>query len=141
VLTCVAVSSSRRKSRKAHFTAHSELRHKLMSSPLSKELREKHNVRAVPVRKGDEVLVVRGTHKDREGQVVAVYRKKWVIHIERLTREKNNGATVPLGIHPSNVVITKLHLDPDRKRLLERKNRSKDAAKGKYAEAPKTERD
>jgi large subunit ribosomal protein L26e len=112
-----------------------------MSSPLSKELREKHNVRAVPVRKGDEVLVVRGTHKDREGQVVAVYRKKWVIHIERLTREKNNGATVPLGIHPSNVVITKLHLDPDRKRLLERKNRSKDAAKGKYAEAPKTERD
>lgn len=24
----------------------------------------------------------------REGKVVAVYRRKWVIHIERITREK-----------------------------------------------------
>jgi ribosomal protein uL24 len=28
----------------------------------------------------------------REGKVVQVYRKKWVIHIERITREKVNGA-------------------------------------------------
>ena len=27
----------------------------------------------------------------REGKVVQVYRKKWVIHIERITREKVNG--------------------------------------------------
>ena len=27
----------------------------------------------------------------REGKVVQVYRKKWVIHIERITREKTNG--------------------------------------------------
>ena len=51
--------------------------------------------------------------------------------VERINREKNNGATVPLGIHPSNVVITKLHLDPDRKALLERKNRSAVAEKAK----------
>lgn len=30
-----------------------------------------------------------------------------------------------LGVDPSKVVITKLHLDPDRKQLLERKNRKK----------------
>jgi len=30
-----------------------------------------------------------------------------------------------IGIHPSKVVITKLHLDPDRKQLLERKNRTR----------------
>jgi large subunit ribosomal protein L26e len=48
-----------------------------------------------------------------------------------------SGATVPLGIHPSNVVITKLHLDPDRKALLERKDRNKSAekSKGKIQEA------
>ena len=34
-----------------------------------------------------------------------------------------------IGIDPSKVVITKLHLDPDRKSLLERKNRA-NAAKG-----------
>lgn len=27
----------------------------------------------------------------RDGKVVQVYRKRWVIHIERLTREKVNG--------------------------------------------------
>ena len=59
-----------------------------------------------------------------------MYRKKFVIHIERVTREKTNGAVVNLGIHPSNVVITKLKIDKDRKDLLERKSRSK--AEGKF---------
>ncbi|KAF9957695.1 hypothetical protein BGZ70_009430, partial [Mortierella alpina] len=35
--------SSRRKSRKAHFSAPSDLRRKIMSASLSKELREKHS--------------------------------------------------------------------------------------------------
>jgi hypothetical protein len=39
------ISSSRRKSRKAHFTAPSSVRRTIMSAPLSKELREKHGVR------------------------------------------------------------------------------------------------
>ncbi|KAI9488002.1 translation protein SH3-like domain-containing protein [Zychaea mexicana] len=85
------VSSSRRKSRKAHFTASSTERRKIMSSALSKELREKYNTRSIPVRKDDEVLVVRGSLKGREGKVVQVYRKKWVIHIDRVNREKVNG--------------------------------------------------
>lgn len=48
--------------------------------------------RSIPVRKDDEVTIVRGTYKGREGKVVQVYRKKWVIHVERITREKVNGA-------------------------------------------------
>lgn len=51
-----------------------------------------------------------------------VYRKKWVVHVERVTREKSNGATVPLPVHPSNVVITKLKLDQDRKKIISRKS-------------------
>lgn len=132
-----AVHSSRRKARKAHFTAHSEARRKIMSATLSKELQKKYNVRSVPIRKDDEVMVVRGTFKNRDGKVTTVYRRKYVIHVERISREKNNGATVMLGIHPSKVVITKLHLDPDRKALLERKNRAAalDKDKGKVTEA------
>ncbi|KAI9304912.1 translation protein SH3-like domain-containing protein [Cunninghamella echinulata] len=117
------VSSSRRKSRKAHFTAPSHIRQKIMSAALSKELREKHNVRSMPVRRDDEVTVVRGTYKGREGKVVQVYRKKWVIHIERVTREKANGATAPIGIHPSNVVINKLKIDRNRQAKLDRKGK------------------
>ncbi|KAK0741066.1 translation protein SH3-like domain-containing protein [Schizothecium vesticola] len=112
--------ASRRKSRKSHFSAPSSVRREIMSAPLSKELREKYNVRSIPVRKDDEVLVVRGTNKDKEGKVTSVYRLKYVIHIERVSREKANGQSVPLGIHPSNVVITKLKLDKDREAILER---------------------
>merc|ERR1712196_27867 len=131
------VSSSRRKSRKAHFSAGSSERRIIMSAPLSSELRTKYNVRSMPVRKDDEVSVVRGTYKGREGKIIQCYRKKWVIHIERITREKASGQTVQVGIHPSKVVINKLRLDKDRKALLERKNRSAalKKGKGKFTEA------
>lgn len=56
----IEVSSQRRKQRKAHFDAPSHLRRKLMSSHLSKELKKKYNVRAMPIRRDDEVIVVRG---------------------------------------------------------------------------------
>ncbi|KXS13675.1 ribosomal protein L24 [Gonapodya prolifera JEL478] len=123
------VSSSRRKSRKAHFTAPSNVRRVIMSASLSKELREKYHARSLPIRKDDEVSIVRGTYKGRDGKVVQVYRRRYVIHVERVTREKVNGQTVPIGIHPSKVVITKLKLDKDRKALLDRKDvsKSKDA--------------
>merc|ERR1712216_785848 len=88
---------------------------------MGKDLRTKHNVRAVPIRREDEVLIVRGSFKDREGKVIQCHRRKYVIHIERVTRDKANGQPVPIPIHPSNVVITKLHMDKDRKNLLERK--------------------
>lgn len=102
----------------------------------------------MPIRKDDEVLVVRGKYKGREGKVtqvsftassrcenalnwiLQVYRKKWVIHVERVTKDKSNGATVQIGIHPSNVVITTLKLDADRKAILERKSSAKKASSG-----------
>lgn len=135
---CAAVSSSRRKSRKAHFTAHSTLRRKLMSSHLSKELRSQYNVRSMPIRKGDEVSVMKGFYKGKGGKVTTVYRRRWCIYIEKLTKDKHNGKfitliscawlwawaigqTINVPFHPSNVKITTLKLDKDRKAILEKK--------------------
>ena len=118
-----SVSSSRRKSRKAHFGSHSEARRTLMSSNLSKELQARYGVRSMPVRKDDDVLIARGMYKTREGKVTACYRKKFVVHVANITREKANGATVPIGIPASSLVITKLKMDKDRKAALERKKR------------------
>jgi large subunit ribosomal protein L26e len=87
----LGVSSQRRKSRKAHFSAPSSIRRKIMSSHLNKELRTKYDVRSNPVRKGDVVKFMRGTGKGREGKVLTVYRKKWAVHVEKLTKEKSNG--------------------------------------------------
>ncbi|KAH7410760.1 putative 60S ribosomal protein L26-2 [Cadophora sp. DSE1049] len=115
-----ALHSSRRKSRKAHYDAPSSVRRTIMSAPLSKELREKYNVRSIPIRKDDEVTVVRGSNKGREGKITSVYRLKYIVHIERVVREKSSGQSVPIGVHPSKVVITKLKLDKDRESILER---------------------
>lgn len=100
---------SRRKQRKAVLDAPSSVRRVIMSAPLSKELRAEHaGVRSLPIRKDDEVLIVRGTYKGREGKVVQVYRKKWVVHVDRVVREKGNGQSVPIGVNASSIVITKV---------------------------------
>lgn len=127
VIRLIDVSSSRRKSRKAHFAAHSQERRIRMSAPLSKDLRAKYGIRAVPIRKGDEVIVRRGKHDEKEGKVTLVQRSKYIINVEKVTREKVNGQTVNLGIHPSNVVITKLHADKARDAAIERRSKGKAA--------------
>merc|ERR1712133_222201 len=126
------VTSSRRKQRKRHFNAPSHIRRKIMSSPLSKELRQKYNVRTMPIRKDDEVQVVRGHYRGQQvGKIIQAYRKKFAIHIERIQREKANGATAYVPIHPSKVVIVKLKLDKDRRKILERRAKGRLAALGK----------
>ncbi|KAJ4367464.1 60S ribosomal protein L26A [Neocucurbitaria cava] len=125
------VASSRRKSRKAHFGAPSSVRRVIMSAPLSKELREKHGVRSIPIRKDDEITVVRGSNKGREGKVTSVYRLKYCIHVNGIVREKSNGQSVPIPIAPSKVVVTKLKLDKDREQILERKGAGREEKKKK----------
>ncbi|CAI6247804.1 unnamed protein product [Periconia digitata] len=126
-----SIASSRRKSRKAHFSAPSSVRRVNMSAPLSKELREKHNVRSIPIRKDDEIMIVRGTHKGREGKVSSVYRLKYTLHINGVVREKTNGQSVPVPIAASKVVVTKLKLDKDRENILERISQGRELAKKK----------
>lgn len=48
-----------------------------------------------------------------------------MIHVDRVQRDKSNGASSPIGIHPSNVVITTIKLDKDRRAILDRKDRKK----------------
>ncbi len=88
----------------------------------------------MPLRKDDEVKVVRGQFKGKEGKIVQVYRKKYVIHVERCTRDKSNGQTIHVGINASNVEISKLKMDKSRKAILDRKNRVKLSTKGDAAE-------
>merc|ERR1712038_231799 len=133
------MGSARSKNRKRHFSAPSHIRRTLMSAPLSKELRQKYGVRSMPIRKDDKVQVLRGHYKGQQvGKVVQCYRKKYVVYIERIQREKTNGATVYVGIHPSKVCIVKLKMDKDRKNIIDRRAKGRAIAtgkdKGKYTE-------
>ena len=85
----------------------------------------------MPVVKGDKVKILRGTYKGKEGKVTEVYRKKWVIHVEGINRDKVNGSSAKVGIDASKVEIIELKLSKDRKAILDRKNR---AAGEKYTE-------
>ena len=123
-LLVLGVSSQRRKSRKAYLSAPSSIRRKLMSAHLSKELKAKWECRSLPVRHGDTVKIQRGSSKNKEGKVTEVYRRKWCIYIENVTKRKTNGQEIKIPIHPSNCEITQLKLDTDRKALLGRKKRS-----------------
>jgi len=126
-------TSSRRKMRKAHFGASSVERRVRMAAPLKKDLFLRYKVRSMPVIKGDEVKVLRGSCKGKEGKVTGVQRNKYVIHVERCTRDKSNGQQIPIGIDASNVVITNLKIDKSRKAILARKrsgNKTKESAGG-----------
>lgn len=109
------------KQRKAIFEAPLHKRHKLMSAPLSPELRKTYNRRSFPVRKGDTILIMRGDFAGVEGKVLDVNLKNMRITVEGATRKKADGSTIYVPIHPSKVMITKLDLsDEGRRRALER---------------------
>eukprot|EP01086_Lenisia_limosa_P009024 TRINITY_DN31_c0_g1_i1.p1 TRINITY_DN31_c0_g1~~TRINITY_DN31_c0_g1_i1.p1 ORF type:complete len:127 (+),score=57.02 TRINITY_DN31_c0_g1_i1:261-641(+) len=115
------VTSDRNKQRKAHFTAPSHERRKRMASALSKELREKHSVRALPIRKDDEVTIRCGSNKGKSGKVVEVYRKKYCVYIEGLSKDKKNGTPFKIPFNASNLTITKIAEDKNRTDLIARK--------------------
>ena len=95
-----------------------------MSAHLSKELRDKYETRSIPVRNGDTVRIERGACKGKEGKITEVYRRRWCIYVEKVTKSKVNGQETKIPIHPSNVEVTVLRLDKSRKALLARKKRS-----------------
>lgn len=115
-------SSKSRKQRKFLYTAPLHLRRKILASHLSKELREKFKRRALPLRKGDEIQIMRGKFKDRRGKVARVNYKKYRVYIEGVTRKRTVGTEAQVGLHPSKVKIINLNLDDKkRQKILERK--------------------
>eukprot|EP00917_Polyrhabdina_sp_WS-2016_P025101 GHVP01054067.1.p1 GENE.GHVP01054067.1~~GHVP01054067.1.p1 ORF type:complete len:140 (+),score=12.99 GHVP01054067.1:30-449(+) len=127
---------SRRKNRKRHFTAPSHIRRYKMAARLSKKLRREYNVRSVPIRKDDEVIIMRGNHKESEGRVIACCRSKYSIHVERISRTNSQGESKQIPLHPSNVMITKLKIDKDRLAMLKRKEEGKVRALARLAQDP-----
>ncbi len=118
------MSRKPKKQRKAYYNAPLHVRQKLVSAPLSPELREKYGVKTLPVRKGDKVRVMRGDFKGHEGEVVEVDLKRYALKIDGVTIKKADGTPVFRPIHPSNVMIIELKLDDEyRKRMVERRGK------------------
>lgn len=111
-----------RKQRKKQFNAPAHIRHKLMAAHLAPELVKSRGAKSLPVRKGDTVRVVRGDRKGFEGKISRIDLKNFRVYIEGLTREKVDGTTIFISLHPSKVMIKNLSLnDKWRKNIVERK--------------------
>ncbi|MEK6800815.1 MAG: 50S ribosomal protein L24 [Nanoarchaeota archaeon] len=116
-------SSQPRKQRKYRFNAGLHTKHKFLSAPLSKSLRQKYGKRSLPLRKGDEVLVMRGSFKKKKAKVVSVNLKTLKVALENMQRSKKDGTKVNVYFQPSKLQIQSLFLeDKTRVNSLNRKN-------------------
>ncbi len=111
-----------RQQRKKLYQAPLHRRYRRFSASLSPDLKSSHNTNSIQVRTGDTVRVMRGDYKGFEGKVTRVDRKEYRILVEGATREKVDGSTALVPIHPSKVMITHLNLDDKwRREILKRK--------------------
>jgi len=109
-------SKKPRKQRKYVYHAPSHIRHKFLSAHLSGELKKKYSRRSFPVKKGDEVEVMRGKYKKKTGKISRVDMKMIKVYIDGLTRKKVDGSEVQVPFSPNRLKIINLNLD-DKKRL------------------------
>ena len=104
-------SKQTRKQRKYIYNAPLHTKHKFLSAHLSKDLRKKYGKRALPLRKGDEVLVMRGAFKKKKAKVTSVNTKISKVVLEGLQRTKRDGSKVNVKFIPSNLQIITLSLE------------------------------
>lgn len=120
------ISKKPKKQRKFLFTAPLHLRRKFMSAHLSKELIEKYKTRSFPLRKDDEVEIMRGKFVGKTGKISKVDLKEYKVYIDGIKVKRTDGTTRLKAIDPSNLKILKLNLtDKKRIKVLERKMKGK----------------
>lgn len=120
-----------RKQRKYRARAPLHVKRKLVSAHLSKELRKKYAKRAVVLRKGDTIKIMRGSFKGKQGKIMNVNVKKIAVYVEGIQRTRKDGTKVSVAFHPSNLLIMTLNLeDKKRVKVIERKQERQKEKKG-----------
>ncbi len=114
-------SKSPRKQRRRIYKSPLHTRKRLLKCQLDEFLREDYGLRSLVVKKGDLVRIMRGQFRDTEGKVVKVDYSNVRVYVESGTTTKADGKEVQIPLHPSNLKITQLELDDERKKLIERK--------------------
>ncbi|WP_135824248.1 50S ribosomal protein L24 [Halorussus ruber] len=90
-------------------------RHEQVKATLADDLREEFDTRSVRVNAGDTVEVMRGDFAGEEGEVANVDLRDAVVHVEDVTVEKADGEEVPRPLDASNLRVTDLDLEDDRR--------------------------
>ncbi len=104
-------SKQPRKQRKFIANAPLHLKRKMLSSNLSKPLREKHKIRNIELRKGDKVRIMRGKFKKKQGKIIELKTKLLKVYVEGIQVKKTDGSKVNVALRASNLQIIELNLD------------------------------
>jgi len=99
------------KQRKLLYQSPAHRLRKLLTAPLSDDLRQSQGRRSYPVRKGDTVKILRGDFAGIEGKITKVETNKQRLFVEGVQREKVAGTSANVSVHSSKVIITKLNLE------------------------------
>jgi large subunit ribosomal protein L24 len=104
-------SKQPRKQRKYLANAPLHIKRKLMSAPLSKDLRKKYSKKNTSVRKNDSVKVITGEFKGKTGKISVIDTRKMKVNVEGLNITKKDGSKANVWFDCSNLIITELSLD------------------------------
>jgi large subunit ribosomal protein L24 len=119
--------------RKMFYQAKRHKRTKRLHVHVSKELKAKlkRKVRALLVRKGDKVKIMRGPGKGNTGKVVKVNHSKMKVFVEGVVIRTARGREMLVALQPSNLLLNELFKTKERELL------STEAAFTKAPEKPK----
>ena len=121
-----------RKQRKFLYNAPLHLRRKIVAGHMSKELKQRFKIRSFPLRKGDEVEVMRGNYDKKRGKISRIDYKHYKVYVEGMTRKRTAGTEVQVPFHASNLRIINLEMgDKKRVKSLERKTKAKESKEAK----------
>lgn len=104
------------KQRKAMYQSPLHKKHELLAAHLSKELRKQMKRRSLPVRKGDEVKVMRGKYKGTVGKISRVSMKRLRVYMENVKRKRVSGEEVSVPLNPSKLLIVNPVMDDSKRR-------------------------
>ncbi len=125
-------SGKPKKQRKKAFTGKLHKKKKSLHAMLGNALRKEYGKKSAMVRAEDKVKVLRGKFRGKEGKVTKALHKKGTVFIEKITRKKSDGTEIQVPIKASNLMVTQLFLDDERRlKRAGRKGKGKKAEKGK----------
>jgi large subunit ribosomal protein L24 len=94
---------------------------RLLRCRLDETLREEYGVRSLGLKKGDLVRIMRGQFRDTEAKVQRVDYTKARVMLDAASVTKADGKEARIAMSASNLMMVKLELDDQRKKLLAKK--------------------
>jgi len=128
VIIMATKSKQPRKQRKSRYNAPLHERRHFVSAHISKELRAKLGTkkRAVPLRKGDRVKIMKGEKRGHTGKIIEIDLNAGKVYVEGVVATKAKGTEIPAPIDASNLLLLEGDFDKKgRQEVLERSSKVK----------------